>query len=290
MRAKRLVISVPLIFIGVAVVVLFFEKAFIYFPHRELALTPSALGLVFEDISLTAADGMRLHGWYFPRPQSRICILFCHGNAGNISHRLDRVLLMRSKLQAEVFLFDYRGYGRSQGHPDEEGTYRDGRAAIELLIDERRIPPERIILFGESLGAAVAMQLSLEYPARALVLESAFTSIPDMARAVYPFLPVSRFLRTRYDNLAKISNCGKPLLLFHGTRDRIVPFDQGRRLFEAAQEPKRLFPIEGAGHNDTFFVGGDPYWEAWREFLKQSSVISQQSSDRTRGRPEGRDW
>jgi fermentation-respiration switch protein FrsA (DUF1100 family) len=107
----------------------------------------------------------------------------------------------------------------------------------------------------------------LDFPVRALVLESAFTSIPDMARAVYPFLPVSRFLRTRYDSLAKIPNIGKPLLLFHGTRDRVVPFEQCRRLFEAAQEPKRLFAIEGAGHNDTFFVGGDTYWKAWQEFL-----------------------
>jgi fermentation-respiration switch protein FrsA (DUF1100 family) len=267
--AKRLVISVPLIFVGITVLALFFEKEFIYFPHRELALTPGDLALVFEDVVLTADDGTRLHGWYFPLPESRISVLFCHGNAGNISHRLDRVLLIRSKLQAEIFLFDYRGYGRSQGRPDEEGTYLDGRAAIGFLIDERQIPTDRIILFGESLGAAIAVQLSLDFPARALVLESAFTSIPDMARAVYPFLPVGRFLRTRYDNLAKIPNVGKPLLILHGTRDRIVPFDQGRRLFEAAREPKRLFAIEGAGHNDTFIVGGDTYWEAWREFLDE---------------------
>jgi fermentation-respiration switch protein FrsA (DUF1100 family) len=268
MKAKRLIVLLLWVLLGISVAVLFFEEKFIYFPYRKLDLTPAELGLRFEDVSLNAADGTRLHAWYLPVPHSRFCILVCHGNGGNISHRLDRVLHMRSKLQADVFLFDYRGYGKSQGSPNEEGTYQDGRAALEFLLDGRNIPATRVILFGESLGAAVAVQLALEYQAGALVLESPFSSIPDMARAVYPFLPVGRFLRTRYDNLAKIPDIGEPLLVFHGTRDRTVPFEQGRRLFEAAREPKRFHAIEGAGHNDTFFVGGEAYWAEWQEFLE----------------------
>jgi fermentation-respiration switch protein FrsA (DUF1100 family) len=174
---------------------------------------------------------------------------------------------MQAKLRTDVLLFDYRGYGRSEGRPDEEGTYRDGRAAYNYLVRECGLAPDRIILFGESLGAAIAVQMATELQARALVLESPFTSIRDMARSVYPFLPVGSLLRTRYDNLAKIQQVTVPLLVLHGTHDRTVPFAQGKRLFEAAREPKRFFGIEGAGHNDTFYVGGEAYWEVWRRFL-----------------------
>jgi fermentation-respiration switch protein FrsA (DUF1100 family) len=175
---------------------------------------------------------------------------------------------MRAKLQTDIMLFDYRGYGQSEGSPSEPGTYRDGRAAYEYLVGQRQLAPERLILFGESLGAAVSVQLALEVPVRALILESAFTSIPDMARAVYPFLPVQSLLRTRYDNLAKIGDVAVPLLILHGTRDGTVPFKQGKRLFEAASEPKRFFAIPGAGHNDTFVAGGEDYWSVWKDFLK----------------------
>ncbi len=252
---------------GIIVADMLFEEKLIFFPDREIEITPGELGLHFEDGPLTAADGVRLHGWFLPTPGSRFTVLVCHGNGGNISHRLERVLLMQSKLRTDVFLFDYRGYGRSEGSPDEPGTYLDARAAYKFLVDQRRIASERIILFGESLGAAVAIQLALEVVSRALVLESPFTSIADMARAVYPFAPVKRFLRTRYDSLAKIGNVDAPLLVLHGTRDRTVPFEQGQRLFEAATEPKRFFAISGADHNDTYFTGGEPYWNMWKEFL-----------------------
>jgi pimeloyl-ACP methyl ester carboxylesterase len=266
-RARRLLVVAALTLVAASLVMLAFERRFIYFPARDLPLTPRELGMSFEDVALTAEDGVRLHGWYLPTRGSRLTVLLSHGNAGNIADRLDRALLIQARLGADVFLYDYRGYGRSQGSPDEEGTYRDARAAYAHLTGERHLGAERVVLFGESLGCAVAMQLALERPCRALVLESAFTSVPQMARVAYPFLPLAPFVRTRYDNLAKAPKLKVPLLLLHGDRDRIVPFEQGRRVFEAAPEPKRFYAIAGADHNDTYVTGGTPYWDAWRRFL-----------------------
>ena len=264
---RRLLIFLALLVLGLVLVPVLFEKRLIYFPFRTLEVTPKDLGLRFEEARLVTEDGVTLHGWFLPVEGSRFTVLVCHGNAGNISHRLDRAMLMHAKLKTDVFLFDYRGYGLSQGAPDEEGTYRDARAAHRYLSTARGVAPGNLIIFGESLGAAVALQLALEVPARALVLEAPFTSISDMAGSVLPFLPVGRLLRTRYDNLAKIGGLRMPLLILHGDRDTTVPFAQGRRLFAAAPEPKQFFPIPGAGHNDTYFTGGDPYWRAWGEFL-----------------------
>jgi hypothetical protein len=169
----------------------------------------------------------------------------------------------------DVFLFDYRGFGRSNGRPSEEGTYRDAVAAHRYLVEERGIARERLILFGESLGAAVAIELSLREAAAALVLEAPFTSIADMARVAYPFLsPITSFVRTRYDNLKKIPEVALPLLLFHARRDHVVPFEQGEALFRAAREPKIFVAVENAGHADAFLAGGDVYWNAWKSLLQ----------------------
>jgi uncharacterized protein len=259
---------------GLVVVPVLFEKRLIYFPFRTLEVTPKQLGLRYEETRLVAEDGVTLHGWFLPVEGSRYTVLVCHGNAGNISHRLDRALLMHSKLGTDVFLFDYRGYGLSEGSPDEQGTYRDARAALRYLITARGIDRAHVVLFGESLGAAVALQLALEEPVRALVLEAPFTSIADMAGSVLPFVPVGRLLRTRYDNLGKVAGLRVPLLVLHGERDATVPFAQGRRLFDAAPEPKQFFAIPGADHNDTYLVGGDPYWQAWKEFLDDLTIPS----------------
>jgi hypothetical protein len=192
----------------------------------------------------------------------------CHGNAGNISHRLDRAALMQKRLGVDVLLFDYRGFGRSEGSPSEEGTYRDALAAYCYLTDERGVDPARLFLLGESLGAAVALDLALRVPAAALVLEAPFTSIAAMARVVYPFLP-TRWVRTRYDNRSKIPRLRLPLLIVHGTRDDTVPFAHGEELFEAAPEPKSFLAVEGGAHSDSYLAGGERYWNAWRELLSR---------------------
>jgi len=268
-RAGWAVLRIAVLLLVLSVVMLLLERKLIYFPQREHDLVPRDLGLAFEDLALTAEDGVRIHAWYLPPPgEPRWTVLLAHGNGGNISHRLDRTLFLQSKVGAAVLLFDYRGYGRSEGSPDEEGTYRDARAAHRWLVEEKRVPRERLVLFGESLGSAVALDLALSRPCRALVLESPFASVPAMARAVYPFLPLSALVRTRYENEAKAPRLRVPLLVLHGERDEIVPFAQGRRVFAAAPEPKRFYAIPGAGHNDTYLVGGDAYWDAVRDFLE----------------------
>jgi fermentation-respiration switch protein FrsA (DUF1100 family) len=246
---------------------LLFETRFIYFPSRAHEVTPKELGLAFEDLTLTTEDGVRLHAWFLPVPKARWTVLVSHGNAGNICHRLDRALLLQARLGASVLLYDYRGYGRSEGSPDEAGTYRDARAACHWLVRNGKTRTDRLVLFGESLGSAMALDLALSEPAAALVLESPFTSVPDMARTTI-FYPLAPFVRTRYDNLGKIGRLRLPLLVLHGDRDSIVPFALGRRIFEAAPDPKRFYAIPGADHNDTYIAGGDAYWKTLASFLE----------------------
>ena len=245
---------------------LLFETRFIYFPSRGYDATPSGLGLAHEDVWLTTEDGVRIHGWYLPVPGARWVTLVSHGNAGNISHRLDRALLLQARLRSSVFLYDYRGYGASEGSPDEAGTYRDARAAYRYLAEQKQVKADELVLFGESLGSAVSLELALSRPAAALVLEAPFTSVRDMARTTI-FAPFAPFVRTRYESLARISRLRMPLLVVQGDRDEIVPPVQGRRLFDAAPEPKRYFAIPGAGHNDTYLVGGEAYWRTIADFL-----------------------
>ena len=243
-----------------------FEKQLIYHPSRGHDASARDLGLAHETVALVAEDGVKLDALFLPAKDARVTILLAHGNAGNLSHRLDRTIFLQAHLGASVLLFDYRGYGRSEGAPDEEGTYRDARAAYRWLTEVRGISPDRLVLFGESLGSAVALDLAVGHPCRALVLESPFTSVPDMAQVVLPFLPRA-FVRTQYDNIGKIARLRVPLLVLHGDADEVVPFTQGRRLFEAAPEPKRFYAIRGASHNDTYIVGGDAYWRAVADFL-----------------------
>ena len=265
--ALFVVFRLGLVLGALGALLLLFETRFIYFPSRAHEVTPKSLGLAFEDLTLTADDGVRLHAWYLPVPNPRWTVLVSHGNGGNVSHRLDRALLLQARLGASVLLYDYRGYGRSEGSPDEAGTYRDARAAYQWLVRHGKTRVDRLVLFGESLGSAVALDLALSKPAAALVLESPFTSVPDMARTTI-FLPLAPLVRTRYDNLAKVVRLRIPLLVLHGDHDGVVPFALGRRLFEAAPEPKRFYAIPGADHNDTYLVGGEAYWKAVASFLE----------------------
>ena len=260
------VLRLTLVLSALGGLLLLFETRFIYFPSRVHEATPAGLGLPCEEARLTAEDGVRLHGWFLPVRGARWTVLLSHGNAGNISHRLDRTLFLQTRLGASVLLYDYRGYGSSEGSPDEPGTYRDARAAYRYLVEQKQVPPARLVLFGESLGSAVSLDLALAHPAAALILEAPFTSVPDMARKTI-FFPLAPFVRTRYDNLEKVGRLRIPLLVLQGDHDEVVPLAQGRRLFEAAPGPKRFFAIPGAGHNDTFVVGGDAYWQAIADFL-----------------------
>jgi fermentation-respiration switch protein FrsA (DUF1100 family) len=243
------------------------ENFFIFFPERSLDAAPADWGLTAEDVSFEAADGTRLHGWFFPLDNRAPVILFCHGNAGNISHRLENVKLLLDQ-DLQVFIYDYRGYGRSKGSPSEKGIYQDGLAAYDYLVSRRKLPPDRIIPFGRSLGAAAAIEITMKREVRALIIESAFTSTRDMAKQMFLFQLVSPFLPVNYNNIEKIKTIHAPKFIIHGEKDEIVPFSMGRILYEASPDPKTFYPIPGAGHNNTYRVGGKAYAEAFSRFAR----------------------
>jgi fermentation-respiration switch protein FrsA (DUF1100 family) len=243
-----------------------FADRLVYFPIAAHDGTPRSIGLDYEDVRLTTADGVRVHGWHVPAaaPDPAPAVLFLHGNAGNVSHRLDKLAVLHG-LGASVLLLDYRGFGASEGSPTEEGLYRDADAAYDWLV-ARGTPAERIVLYGESLGGAVAVDLAARRPVGKVVLESAPSSILGVARHHYPFLPVAAFLSARYDAASKIGRVRVPILILHGPDDEIVPFSMAEELLAAANPPKRLVRLRG-GHNDGFLVSGSLYAEALRGFI-----------------------
>jgi fermentation-respiration switch protein FrsA (DUF1100 family) len=243
------------------------EASFIYFPARAEDASPEDYGLRAESLAVESAGGVRLEGWWIHGDGQR-ALLFFHGNAGNVSHRLDRVKLLVEAFGLDVFLVDYRGYGRSGGSPSEEGLYADGEA-IAGAAAARGFPPGRTALFGESLGAAVAIETARRRPVGAVILETPFLSIAAMARRYYPFVPAF-LLRTRFDNEAKIGHLAVPKLIVAAERDEVVPPDHSKKLFDLAGPPKRFFVVRGAAHNDTYVIGGQEYLGVWGEFLESS--------------------
>jgi hypothetical protein len=238
----------------------------IFQPTSGVDLRPEQVGLSGEDVFLEAADGVRIHGFWLPAEGATRALLFLHGNAGNASHRLPNAAELVA-LGTNVLLLDYRGYGLSDGSPSEAGVYADARAGLGYLIEERGIPEDRIVVFGRSVGGAVAVDLVQDRAIAGLILESTFTSASAMARSLLPL--AAPFVRGHFDSENKIARLRAPLLFFHGDRDEIVPYGLGRQLFEAAPEPKAFETIEGAGHNDTTTIGGRPYFERIGRFLNE---------------------
>jgi fermentation-respiration switch protein FrsA (DUF1100 family) len=253
---------------ALAATLFFYQPNLLYFPDmpsREVEANPGDIGLGFEPVSLATRDGEQLDAWFIPADPMRGVVLFCHGNAGNISHRLDSIRLFHG-LGLSVLIFDYRGYGRSSGKPTEKGTYRDADAAWDYLVKQRGIAPGQIILFGRSLGAAIAADLATRQRAAAVILESAFTSVPDVAAGFYPWLPVRWLSRYQYDTGKKLADIHGPVLIVHSRDDEIIPYANGERLFEVANEPKQFLPLRG-GHNDGFMVSGKDYIQGLDGFL-----------------------
>jgi len=226
------------------------ENSLIYFPSVYPSGSWTPKGLNFEDAWFEALDGTKLHGWYLPQLQPRAVVLFAHGNAGNLSDRADILDVLVNQLKLSVLIFDYRGYGRSQGTPSEAGVLSDGRAARQWLAERAGIGESEIVLMGESLGGAVMVDLAAKDGARALILENTFSSLPEVASFHYPWLPAKTLMRTRFNSLAKIGDFHGPLIQIHGDADTIVPFQLAKRLFDAANEPKQLVVITGGDHND----------------------------------------
>lgn len=264
----HLLLVVFITWCGIALYLYFSQSRLLYYPElptRTIEATPAAVGLAYENVQLLTADDTRLHAWFVPATASHGTLLFSHGNAGNIGHRLDSIRQFHS-LGLDVLIYDYRGFGESEGKPSEAGTYLDAKAAWDYLLLEREIAPRQIVIFGRSLGAAVAAELASQYPSAGVILESAFTSVPDMASSIYPWLPVRLLSRYQYNNLEKVARITSPLLLVHSRGDEIVPYDHGERLFAEANEPKQFLELSG-GHNDGNHVSHDIYMETLQRFL-----------------------
>jgi len=264
------------------------QPKFLYSPVREVFYTPGDLGLDFEDVIFKSDDGLELSGWYIPAPseglaedasvqpggslatrpagKSKFTVLFCHGNGGNMMHCLDSINIFRN-LGLNCFIFDYRGYGSSEGKPSEEGTYLDVSAAYKWLTEEKKIQPDKIIAFGRSLGGSIAAQLAMRAGVGGLVVESTFTSYVDIGERFYPYMPVRWFSRFSYRTIDYIKEVFCPVMLIYSRNDEVVPFDFGLELYEAANEPKKFVEIFGS-HNDGFLVSSEVYKGAWTKWLK----------------------
>ena len=253
-----------------AAALFFYQPNLLYFPDmptRQIQATPGVIGLDFDSVTLTTSDNEQLDAWFVPADPARGTLLFCHGNAGNNSHRLDSIRQFH-ELGLSVLIFDYRGFGQSTGKPTEKGSYRDADAAWQYLVEQRGIPPEHIILFGRSLGASIAAELATRQTAAGVILESAFTSVPDVAAKYYPWLPVRWMSRYQYNTRKQLADIHSPVLIVHSRDDEIIPYTNGEHLFEAANEPKLFLELRG-GHNDGFMVSGDSYVRGLEVFINE---------------------
>jgi fermentation-respiration switch protein FrsA (DUF1100 family) len=301
-------------FVAIVLFLRWREPHMLYYPDRTIDQTPDHLSLKYDDVTLTASDGVKINGWYVHAPavveaavpaarndeekerqnaaetaaaiNPPLTILFLHGNAGNISHRLEKLQILVD-LGANTFIIDYRGYGRSEGYPDEQGTYRDAEAAYEY-VTQRMIGEPRaalaardaatssrgnrsgIVVYGESLGSAVAVDLATKHPVAGVIIEEAFTSVGDVGQKMFPFLPVRWMVQNKYDTLSKIGRINAPLLIFHSRNDELFDLRHARRLLAAAKEPKQLVELTG-GHNDAFAVSAQTYRQHLRDFLARIS-------------------
>jgi fermentation-respiration switch protein FrsA (DUF1100 family) len=258
------VLFVAYLVLGVLLYIM--QPVFLYSPIQEISDTPGELGMYFENVVFETEDGLRLNGWYIPAENTQFTVLFCHGNGGNIMHRLDSINIFYN-FGLNCFIFDYRGYGSSEGKTSEEGTYLDAMAAYKWLTDEKKISPNDIVIFGRSLGGSIAAQLAIRVEARALTIESAFTSYVDIGRRFYPYMPVRWFARFRYKTIDYIKDVRCPVMIIHSRNDEIMPFEFGRELYEVANEPKEFVEIFGS-HNDGFLVSAEIYKKAWIKWLK----------------------
>ena len=253
------------------------ENGIIYHPvkYPEGLWDTSSMPLPIQDVWFEAEDGVKLHGWYIPSEEAVATLLFFHGNAGNITHRLENIFLLHH-LKLNVFIFDYRGFGRSKGDPDEDGIQLDSQAAYDTVLAQPGVSPTSLVLFGRSLGGVFAAYTATRNPAAGLILESTFTNAVEMADEMVPILP-GWFISSEFDTVGRVAQLELPKLFIHGTRDNLVPFTLGRELYKAAAEPKEFYSIIGAGHNNTWSVGGKDYFDKIKAFIIQT-VATQETA------------
>ena len=239
----------------------------VYNPRHELSATPGDEGLAFEDVRFRSADNILLHGWFAPCENSRKVILLYHGNTGNISDCISSISIFAG-LGFSTFMFDYRGYGLSEGRTDEQGTYHDAEAAWEWLLREKHYAPQDVVILGRSLGASIGSWLASHHHPAAVILESTFTSLPDIAADTHPLIPARLMTRFRYDTLDNVRRIHCPILIVHGRDDSVIPYHHGRRLYDSANEPKAFLDIHGT-HAEGFLATGQDYINGLQAFLRQ---------------------
>jgi len=273
MRGLLLLLAgLALIYVSFGVVLYLFQGSMVFLanlPGRALDASPADIGLAYEDVQIDTSDGERLHGWFVPAAEARGTLLFFHGNAGNISHRLESIVIF-NRLGLDVLIVDYRGYGQSTGKPSEAGTYRDARAAWDYLVDVQHAAPVSIVVFGRSLGGAVGAWLASGLPAdaqpAAVIIESSFSSGADMARRLYPIYPVRLLTRLKYPVVEYTGRIACPVLVVHSRDDEIIPFTMGQAIYAAARQPKAFIELRG-DHNAGFWISREEYTAGLATFL-----------------------
>jgi fermentation-respiration switch protein FrsA (DUF1100 family) len=263
-------IILAICYLGVVVVLALFENSMLFHPTTAAGEWLEQPDSRIVNIDLDTTGGDKVHAWWWPKEGAEGAVLYCHGNAGNLSHRAYAMADWRKQLNHSVLIFDYPGFGRSAGTPDESGCYAAADAAYEWLTAKGRVPTDRVLLYGCSLGGGVAVDLAARVPHRALVLLSTFTSVPDRAQELFPWLPARWVVRNRFDNLGKIQRCTRPVFIAHGDNDEVVPFAHGEKLAAAATAPKCFLPLGHFGHNEDIDAG---FFRRLKQFLSESAPI-----------------
>lgn len=267
----KLLIAGVCLYAVIVAFVYYRQSSLIYYPDmpgRNIVATPERIGLEYQNVQFVTGDKVNLHGWFIPHRAAKGTLLFFHGNAGNISHRLESIEIFH-RLELNVFILDYRGYGQSEGRVSEQGTYRDAEAAWNYLIQTRGARPEQVIIFGRSLGASIASWLARKHTPAGLIIESGFSSVPAMAKRIYPFLPVSWLTNFKYDTKNYVSTIACPVLVAHSRSDDVIPFAEGREIFDAAPRAKQFLEMRG-DHNDGFIISGSTYVDGLRSFIHEN--------------------
>jgi fermentation-respiration switch protein FrsA (DUF1100 family) len=247
------------------------EQKSLYHPYKEIPGTPRNLGIDYEDVNFKTSDGQTLNGWFIPVKSTEVTVLYCHGNAGNIYHRLHKVKFFH-EMGVNFFIFDYRGYGKSTGSPSEKGLDKDAQAAYDYLASRSDVDKRKIVVYGKSLGGPVAAGLCNSRQACALILEGSFATVAQRAQQIYPFLPMKLLISQKYDTVFKVKNLRIPKLIAHGRQDEVIRFRHGEILFSAAAEPKQFLPFNG-GHNDDVYVTSPAYKDDLSKFFKQNGIM-----------------
>ncbi len=267
----KLFLAITLFYLAAMIAIYFAQAMFIYAPHmptRDIVASPSDIGLNYENLNLITSDKEKIHAWYIPAStETSLTVLFLHGNAGNISHRLETIKIF-NHLGLNFLIFDYRGFGKSTGKPSEQGTYLDADTAWQYLIEEKNLRPDQIIIAGRSLGGGVAAELAKEVQPAMLILESTFTSMTEVSAKHYPFMPTSLIVKHEYETFYKLKDIHCPIVIAHSKSDEVIPYEHSQRNFTIANEPKKFIELQG-GHGNGFLFSINNYIGGLQQALRE---------------------